>query len=279
MDNSGNKLTATDRKLIYNVIDAHCHLTDDTRFFSYVANKSVNVKGLCLCSASPADWPLVQKAITEFSAPDMYACFGVHPWKCQSVSSEDTSWTSTLTEYLVNHPQSLVGEIGLDKASAAETFKTGHQQKIFELQFNIASALRRPVNSHCVRAHGWLLDFLRKYAEDDTKFFPRVLCHSWTGSPEMVTGLLKLPKNTGKKIWFGFSGAINLTNSSKKLEASVLAVPENRIVIESDHDTCTSQDDSVLAIIIYISNVKGWDFAKTVKITSENFLNFVNGTD
>jgi len=233
---------------------------------------------MCLCSATPMDWNLVSRALSSPQNYEIFGCFGVHPWHAQSVSVEDTTWTNTLSELLIKFPSSIVGEIGLDKAKAVASFKSGHQQKLFEIQFNIASVMRRPVNLHCVRAHGWLLEFLRVFSEDETKFFPPILCHSWTGSTEMVNSLLKLPHKVGTKIWFGFSGAINLGTSSKKLAPSVAAIPSDRIVLESDYDCCTMQEPGILDIMQYVANVRGWSYEFTVQTTTQNSLNFLNGT-
>jgi hypothetical protein len=55
-------------------------------------------------------------------------------------------------------------KVGVDKASKANnlgaTFNS-HQKEVFDIQFNLASELQRSINVHCVRAHGWLFEYLR----------------------------------------------------------------------------------------------------------------------
>uniref|UniRef100_A0A6B2LJY3 TatD related DNase n=1 Tax=Arcella intermedia TaxID=1963864 RepID=A0A6B2LJY3_9EUKA len=175
-------------------------------------------------------------------------------------------------------PRAVVGEIGVDKvykANGVNTFATGHQQQLFHIQVDLAIELKRPINVHCVQAHGWLFDFFRDIAKDKTKAenLPPVLLHSFTGSADMVTGLLKIPK-VGKKFYFSFSAIINLTNSSKKLDAAIQIVPEDRLLLESDWNYCSNQEKGMSDIIGYISKMRNWTVDQTITISTQNATTF-----
>jgi len=227
--------------------------------------------GIGLCSMRPEEWDVVGRLVTTYTnRPTIFPAFGIHPWLASEFASDD-HWQAHLVETLAAHPNALVGEIGIDKIPKWESsFKDGTQKQVFEIQFNIASTMQRPVSLHCVQAHGWLLQFFIDFSKDKSKFFPPVLCHSWTGSADTIQSLLKIPR-VSKKFYFGFSGAINLTNSSKKLDAAILAVPQDRIVMESDRSKYRPGNQRIIG---YIAKLRGWTVEETAQITTENALTF-----
>jgi len=254
-------------RLLSLLYDSHSHLHEDTyKIFPFLST-IIKVKRVCLCSAIPGEWDLVFKLSTQFPSKTI-PCFGVHPWNALRVQPTDQTWQIQLRQYLSNCPNAILGEVGVDKLKK-ESFKSGHQQLVFEAQVEIAIQLNKPMNVHCVQAHGWLFDFFRKYSQDKTKTLPPVLFHSYTGSADMVIGLIKMPK-VGKMFYFSFSSVINLQNSSKKLESAVAVVPENRLLLESDWNACQYQENGMWEILTYVANVRNWTPEETANITTKN---------
>ena len=62
------------------------------------------------------------------------------------------------------------------------------QVEVFEKQMGLATSLQRPVSIHCVRAHGFLFDYLR---ERPSACPPSISFHSYSGSADHARSLLK----------------------------------------------------------------------------------------
>lgn len=60
----------------------------------------------------------------------------------------------------------------------------------------------------------------------------RVMLHSYGGSPEEIPKYCKL-KGIGDRFYFSFSTAIN-ARTPEKLRARIAAVPDDRLLLESD---------------------------------------------
>jgi Tat protein secretion system quality control protein TatD with DNase activity len=60
------------------------------------------------------------------------------------------------------------------------------QLEVFRVQWEVATQLDRPVSVHCVRAHGFLYDWLRGEPGAPSTHPPAISLHSYTGSADMV---------------------------------------------------------------------------------------------
>eukprot|EP01089_Gocevia_fonbrunei_P013975 TRINITY_DN3728_c0_g1_i1.p1 TRINITY_DN3728_c0_g1~~TRINITY_DN3728_c0_g1_i1.p1 ORF type:complete len:216 (+),score=37.86 TRINITY_DN3728_c0_g1_i1:33-680(+) len=199
-------------------------------------------------------------------------------------------------------PYAIVGEIGLDKA--AKTPDTGkcefesHQLEIFIKQLKIAHDLNRPVSVHCVRAFGWLLDFFQQFdpstkknknkkkqsstnkdsdydLDNDIKspeLPPIIMMHSYGGSIEMMTSLLKLEKILNTTFYFSFSSVINLR--SPKTLGVISAVPLDRILMESDMNSPFKLTNDMAEICKVVAKEKKLTIRETAQKCKENSLNF-----
>jgi len=143
------------KTLIKLLIDSHSHIHDDDYQVDNFLGVGVQVERVCLCSATQKEWPLVN-ALANKHAQRVLPCFGIHPWNAQQVQPSDESWQLELRKYLESCPNAIVGEIGVDKIRK-NTFQSGHQQQVFDVQVNIACQLNKPINVHCVQAHGWVI--------------------------------------------------------------------------------------------------------------------------
>lgn len=223
------------------LIDSHCHIVDSDKKV-WTLFDSLKYK-YCVMSAVLSDFDKVSSLASLYRSKVIPA-FGIHPWKISHIVTDckvyfgkcdDFSHALVLIEhelekYLLQHPESMVGEIGLDQY--AKNPETGlihdfsNQQALFEMQFRLAVRLNRPVSVHCVKCQGWLLEFLMKQ-----KQVPKIMMHSYGGSREMIKQLTRIPM-AGDKIFFSFS---SIVNSRKSDVAKVIkAVPINRLLIESD---------------------------------------------
>ncbi len=99
-----------------------------------------------------------------------------------------------------------IGEIGLD---FHKKIPKALQKEVFEKQFKIACDLQRPVNIHCVRAHGAMADIIEKYVgrknlestTNETSSKMNIILHSYAGKDEMTKRILGLNAN----FFFSFS--------------------------------------------------------------------------
>jgi Tat protein secretion system quality control protein TatD with DNase activity len=145
------------------------------------------------------------------------------------------AWAARLRALLAAHPAGLVGEVGVDRAAVIPGTKArvrfDHQLALLREQLALAAELRRPVSVHCVRGYGHLLALFAGLP-GPAACPPAVMLHSYGGSPEEVARFTRLP-DIGPRFYFSFSSAIN-ARSPTKLAARLRAVPDDRLLLESD---------------------------------------------
>lgn len=203
------------------------------------------------------DWDMIEQLAACSSGKVRGYGFGIHPWfvpqgesdqreregedltpSCTCVAElaaqgdAHRSWTSTallaaLEQKLIDHPSAWVGEIGLDKLRPTDRSR---QDDMFMQQLLLAAKYRRGVSVHCVRSFGPLLTMLTKVPKD--QFPPAVVLHGFTGSPEFVTSLLKLPKAKSERIFFGVGECTSFR--LRDFEQLLQSIPPERVLVESD---------------------------------------------
>jgi hypothetical protein len=146
------------------------------------------------------------------------------------------SWHARLRGLLSAYPHALVGEIGIDRAAvipgSRARVRFDHQLALLREQLALAAELSRPVSIHCVRGYGHLLQLFAALPASGAGCPPAVMLHSYGGSPEDVARFCRLP-GIGRRFFFSFSAAIN-ARAPDKLVARVRAVPDDRLLVESD---------------------------------------------
>lgn len=191
-----------------------------------------------------------------------------------------------------------------------------HQKLLLKAQLRLAGEMYRPVSIHSVQAHGAVLEVLQEVwaghekevlskrerkrrdndkaafvdSEDEEKqrdsglsnpqslpFPPRICMHSYSGPPEPLKQFLH-PANPAE-IFFSFSHVINFSNpSTGKVEEVLKAVPDDRILVESDlHCAGQQMDDYLEEIVRSICKLRGWSLDKGVRILGANWQRFVFG--
>jgi len=166
-------------------------------------------------STHPRDYAQVDACVSTLHEQSYLAvpCYGIHPWFLHEVlaldeeevgnynsnsgaiegeGNKDDDWLTELRQRLIDHPNAIVGEIGLDGArwraapgddndgsntnnpdnNAAWKYQKrmlscpmNLQRRAFEQQLVVATELNRPVSIHVVQAWGELLDSLSNVRE------------------------------------------------------------------------------------------------------------------
>lgn len=237
------------------VYDAHTHLHLTQGEVSGAASTALlsQLKGAALMSTEPTDWS--QAATLAAAHPNTRCLFGVHPWFAHRYAA-DLSWLTQLRERLLTTPHSAVGEIGLDKQwrppeLGAVAYED--QLRVFQAQLELASALSLPVSIHCVQAQG----DLQRLLGEAPRLPPSIYLHAFSGAPGTVEQLTRA-KGYGGRVYFGFASCINLR--SPKGRAAIQAVPDDRLVVESDRSGATSEqvEDELLTMLALYAELKGW---------------------
>ncbi|EFE43482.1 hypothetical protein TRV_01770, partial [Trichophyton verrucosum HKI 0517] len=117
----------------------------------------------------------------------------------------------------------------------------------------------------------------RKLQNKPMPFPPRVCMHSYSGPVDPLSQFFhpKVPLD----VYFSFSEVINFPNGSNAKSSSVIsALPEDRILIESDvHCAGQRMDDLLEQIVRQVCDVRGWPLEKGTRILAENWKRFVFG--
>ncbi len=202
------------------LFDCHNHVQDKRIFFMLekvmerarlAGVERMAVKGCC-----ESDWPKVIEIINRY--PDTYFSFGLHPW---FIAERSRQCFRILEQLLTTYPQASVGEIGIDQA--IKNRNDAEQESVFFAQLEIARKFDRPVTIHCRRAWDRLIELLDQFGE-----LPRgMLIHCFGGSSEIAVELVQ------RGAYISFSGSITRP-SAKQADSAICAVPDDRILIETD---------------------------------------------
>jgi Tat protein secretion system quality control protein TatD with DNase activity len=175
------------------------------------------------------------------------------------------------------------------------------QRSVFKDQFKLAAKLRRPVSVHCVEQHGVFISVLNEILSDSRSsssendcstsldFFPVAIgMHSFTGTAHQVKQLLDLEKQICNRtrqqnktlFYFGFSHSVNhaMCTSDKarrKGREAVCAVPQDRLLAESDVHSPVDVLGGTLGAIAYIAWARKASIEEIVVSTSRNGLVFL----
>jgi len=185
-----------------------------------------------------------------------------------------------------------------------------HQKTIFRAQLELAAKLRRPVSVHSVQAHGVVFELLqvmwkghekkskreqkrrqsvpKAHDEDDLyqrslkteaplPYPPRICMHSYSGPPDALRQFLN--HSVPAEVYFSFSSAINFSNpSSAKVISAIKAVPDDRLLVESDlHCAGGKMDELLKDIILKVCEIKGWPIRDGATRLKQNWERFIFG--
>nr|POE94393.1 cut9-interacting protein scn1 [Quercus suber] len=188
-----------------------------------------------------------------------------------------------------------------------------HQRKVLTAQLRLAGEMQRAVSCHGVAAHGLVYDTIaatwkgyeRKLASKRERrkadgaghledapvdkdeplsksakpFPPRICLHSFSGPAETVKQYLA--PSTPCEIFFSFSVTINAwsDDGNGKVEAAVKAVPDDKLLVESDLHTAGQRMDGYLEDIIRkLCQIKNWELEDGIRQLGDNWMRFVLGS-
>ncbi|KAF9785561.1 TatD DNase family Scn1 [Thelephora terrestris] len=287
--------------VLAHVVDVHCHPTDTDIPDGFPEDLHITI---CAMSAQTRDQPLVRE-LTAKCPERVIPAFGYHPWWAHQIaltkpeskrkhyesillssspSEEDLvafekvlesqpeprlfdDILSEVRKNLLDFPNALVGEIGLDRAVRIPydydatpriltrfTIPVEHQLKIFETQLELAVELRRSVSMHCVKAHDATISvFARMAKKFGDKFWDvSVDLHSCGVSPQVWKDIEKKYCN----IFISLSAIHNTRSENhKKL---IETVSPQRLLIESDYNTMSELTPQTIKMLNTVSKIKGW---------------------
>lgn len=212
-----NLIKTGDKKMLF---DTHAHY-DDEQFDAdrdeLLSSMPQNNVGLIVNScAAIEDIPTVTTIAEKY--PFVYATAGVHPSDCGELTSSDLD---IIEKAAANEKIRAIGEIGLDYYY--DDVPKDVQKKWFELQAQLAKALKMPVVIHDRDAHRDTLDILRAV---DVRSTGGVF-HCYSGSAEMAREVLDMG------MYIAFGGVLTFKNAVRAVDAAKY-VPLDRIVLETD---------------------------------------------
>ena len=202
------------------LFDSHCHL-DDERFDGDVQEvfSRMAEHGVTACTCVGSDLPTSEKCMGLAKQNDMvYAAVGIHPHEAKTA---ETGYLRQLEEWLSQNYVVALGEIGLDYYY--DHSPRDVQQRVFNEQLELAYHLNMPVILHVRDAHGDVLDILRCRKDR----LSGGIVHCYSGSADSAQEYLQMG------YYLSFAGPVTYKNAKKPNEAA-LAVPLNRLLIETD---------------------------------------------
>jgi tRNA A37 threonylcarbamoyladenosine dehydratase/Tat protein secretion system quality control protein TatD with DNase activity len=247
------------------MFDAHCHWHLDGERKA-IRKLCAKLAGAAMTTTRPGDWGAAQ-AVREGDDGlnvNVPIALGVHPWWAHLEKEGKDDWMRELRLNIESTPNSVVGEIGLDKvATPPDGSQPDYENQLdcFKRQLALATDVRRPVVVHSVKATGDMMDIFRNSAE----LPPRIFMHSFGGSEDFMKQLTKM-KKFGDRFYYGFSSVINLR--SPKTQGVIKAVPDDRLLLE----------DELRTMLAIIADVKGWTVKEAARVTRENAIRFYSSS-
>ncbi|KAL8700908.1 MAG: hypothetical protein Q9224_000746 [Gallowayella concinna] len=190
-----------------------------------------------------------------------------------------------------------------------------HQRKILKAQLNLAGDMDRAVSVHGVAAHGIVFDTLKETWKGHEKVLigkrrsrrrsnvagargneatpgtgietqckpmgpkpypPRICLHSYSGPPDTLKQYLDpcIPAS----IYFSFSRLVNFSNGGEKALAVIKAVPDDKLLIESDLHSAGDRMDQLLEDMVRsVCEIKKWSLVEGVIQLADNWKQFISG--
>ena len=191
-----------------------------------------------------------------------------------------------------------------------------HQRTVFQAQLRLAGEMARAVSVHGVAAHGIVFETLREtwkgheksvlskraqkkmlndpdaHSSDEQTdeeeelpinkkagkpFPPRICLHSYSGSPDLLQQYFH--PSIPSAIFFSFSLLVNFSSPSDlKIARVIKAVPDDRLLVESDFHAAGERVDELLEQVVRrICSIKGWSLERGVQRLASNWIHFALG--
>jgi TatD DNase family protein len=255
-------------------IDSHCHIDFPelaARLPEILAKMAENQVSHALCvSVDLPDFPRVLELAEKYS--HIYASVGVHP------DYEDTPEPSVdELVRLANHPKIVaIGETGLDYYRLQGDLEW--QRERFRVHIRASRATRKPLIIHTRSASEDTIRLMREEGAGTDAGGVGGVMHCFTESLEVAQAAMAMG------FYISFSGIVTF-KSAKELQAVALAVPLERMLIETDSPYLApvpqrgkmNEPGFVKHVAEFLAKLKDLPVDLVAKQTSENFFNLFNG--
>lgn len=204
---------------MYTLFDSHCHLDFD----DFAEDRAAVIARAQAAAVTAILIPGVSRARSsaeplQSSAVTLFYGVGLHPYFIAEHQSSDLLW---LEQQLQQHPQWLVGEVGLDRQCA----DYAKQQQLFKAQVELACQYQRPLLIHHRQSQADLIAMLRNYRSKLPH--PAGVIHAFSGSYEQAQAWLALG------FMIGVGGVISYARA-KKTRQTIARLPLTALVLETD---------------------------------------------
>ncbi|MCC6622141.1 MAG: TatD family hydrolase [Deltaproteobacteria bacterium] len=255
------------------LVDAHCHLDADELApaeEAWARARAVGVDTIVMAGVDPANWAAQREVAARL--PGVHTAFGIHP---QLVAELDEATAAdhlaALARELATHRPVALGELGIDRLTEARKATLGLQVEIFRAQLRLAIAHDLPLVLHILRADAPALAVLT------AEGIPRAggMVHSFSGSADFARRLVALGLHVS------FCGTLTFPQS-RRLREAALAVPEERLLVETDSPDQTPEPERAAlrgrsnrpehlpSVVRALADVRGWSFERAAATTREN---------
>jgi TatD DNase family protein len=254
-------------------IDSHCHIDFPElsarlpEIFGKMAENQVT-HALCVSVDLP-DFPRVLQLAETY--PNVYASVGVHP------DYEKTPEPSVdALVRLADHPKIIaIGETGLDYYRLQGDLEW--QRERFRVHIRAARATGKPLIIHTRSASIDTIRIMQEEGAGTDAGGPGGVMHCFTESLEVAQAAMAMG------FYISFSGIVTF-KSAKELQAVALAVPLERMLIETDSPYLApvpyrgkmNEPGYVRHVGEFIAKLKGISVEQVARQTTDNFFELFN---
>ncbi len=254
-------------------IDSHCHINFpelSVRMPEILGKMADNRVSHALCvSVDLPDFPQVLALAEQY--PHIFASVGVHP------DYEETP-EPTVDDLvrLSQHPKIVaIGETGLDYYRLQGDLEW--QRERFRVHIRASRATGKPLIIHTRSASEDTIRIMREEGAAIEAGGAAGVMHCFTESLEVAQAAMAMG------FYISFSGIVTF-KSAKELQAVALAVPLERMLIETDSPYLApvpyrgkmNEPGFVPHVAEFIANLKGIPVEQVAQHTTDNFFNLFN---
>lgn len=244
------------------MIDAHCHLQE----FEDPGEVISGLEAVICCGAGVESSERAVEIAQKYKS--VYATVGIHPEensKSKILSSKQILKSKLLN--LLKLPKVVaVGECGLDFLPETREEEKSTQRELFKFNVDLAKEAELPLVVHCRNAFTDVFEIVD---------YEKVQMHCFTGNIEQMHKCVK-------RGWYISFGGIVTFKSSHALREVAKAVPEDRLLVETDSPYLApepvrgsrNEPKNVKIVAAKIAEVRGASINQIEMVTSGNARQF-----
>jgi TatD DNase family protein len=253
------------------MIDAHCHLADET----FAADldevvsraKAAGLERVLVVLEAGNDQEARQAARVGALWPEVRFTIGVHPHAAREFSGDPQRVMDTVRDQIVRMPGArAVGEIGLDYHY--DYSPRSVQKAVFRAQVRLARELDLPVVIHTREADVDTINLLKEEGKGQV----RGVLHCFSGTPALAKAGLDLG------LYLSFAGIVTFHRAAD-LRDTAKAVPLDRLLVETDspflapvpHRGKRNEPAYLPQVVAVLAQVYHTDVSVIAQRTTENF--------